>query len=50
MSLVTSSTYRTVSPVVMRQKREANNTFASSAEVKNGGAYTSSSPYIFMAW
>jgi hypothetical protein len=35
---------------VKRPRREADHSPASSAEVKDAGTYTSTPPYVFMAW
>jgi hypothetical protein len=39
-----------VSPDVKRPRREADHSPASTAEVKNAWSYTSTPPYVFMAW
>jgi hypothetical protein len=39
-----------ISPVVKGSEREADPTLSSSAEVKNAWSYTSTLPYVFMAW
>jgi hypothetical protein len=39
-----------LSPGVKRPRREADHSPPSSAEVKNAWSYTSTPPYVFMAW
>jgi hypothetical protein len=42
--------FRAPSPGIKQQKREADHSPPTSAEVKNMWIYTSTPPYVFVAW